>query len=100
MDKALKNPICKNCVYYTRISSKSIPLCTHKLSCKTDLVTGECSYQNARDMRIDNTLCGKEGILYEQEKNPILKFIKDVPSAWTYVLIFFAIASDVYSSCI
>ena len=60
--------VCKNCTYFKRISSQSIPLCIHKISCKTDLVTGECTYLTARDMRADNTLCGKEGVLYEQIK--------------------------------
>ena len=79
--------VCKNCTYFKRISSQSIPLCIHKISCKTDLVTGECTYLTARDMRADNTLCGKEGVLYEQIKNNLFAYIQQMPPPppWTYI---------------
>ena len=84
--------VCKNCTYFKRISSQSIPLCIHKLACKTDLVTGECSYLTARDMRTDSTLCGPEGVLYEKEKNPFTY----KPPSWSYIVTFWMIFMSLY----
>ena len=65
--------LCVECKYYYRNYGDDVPkhVCTHPLTVKTDLVTGEKSYKNCYDLRGisspagEKVPCGPLGKLWE-----------------------------------
>lgn len=54
--------------------------CSHPLAQKMDLVTGESTFTKAAFMRLSNTACGEDGMLYKQEKNRLVTALKGFPA--------------------
>lgn len=81
-EKIIKNiniPSCKNCIYYKPTMfdndfTSPFVKC-HKFGEK-DIITDKITYKYADSCRNDESLCGKEGKYFEEEKNIDIKVFK------------------------
>ena len=53
--------------------------CRHPSQRVVDIVTGEVLFARARDARSDRLSCGPSGALYEEERNPVVRFVREAP---------------------
>lgn len=89
--------VCRQCKYFMPDQSMfgyghiKHGLCKHKQAEACDIVTGEISYERAAYMRSNINICGKDGKLFEQEKNEFIKVYRECPVKIMIIIIFIAI---------
>jgi len=77
--KNINFPSCKNCIYYkpdSFYSDFTSPLNKCEKFGEKNIITDEIKYNYVDFCRNDETLCGKEGKYFEEEKNIKFKIMK------------------------